>query len=597
MILPEQDEKQIHAGDRNAVKPEDFGLKNDWEPEVSGTGSPDAESPLSDSSVLGSLEENTLWDLENGESSTRELFESSVSFLSSLIIHLLLLIVLLLWSSAIPQGTGTALRIQMEFTEWEEDVETWDEIEDMEAAVLIETEEETGETAEEEILPEDVMETEEPEENASETELETEISDAEKAAEEALESLDLTDASPADPDETGKESPADEWSPTPTRTGEQESWTPMGGGRSFPTGGGIGPRTDAAARRKMLESAGGNDQSERAVERGLAWIARHQQFDPKKRYFGSWSFDLSRFGTPNSGEATSRTAATALALLALMGHGNTREEGQYRQAVQEGIYFLSTQAKSRKDQPGYDFRDSPDSRGMYGHILATLALCEACAIETKKDPNLHQLAKGGILWLLHAQDPNGGGWRYQPHEAGDVSVTAWVVMALKSAQMAGFEIPSSAIVKMDLFMDSIARDEKAQYSYQPGKAPIPSTTAMGLVARVFSGTPKNAKFLDAGTQLISEWGCDESDLYYDYYATLLLRHYGGERWTTWNQEMRDYLILTQMQSGKDEGSWFFTEPEKTNNQIGGRLYTTALAVMILEVYYRYLPIYQEKTAN
>lgn len=176
-------------------------------------------------------------------------------------------------------------------------------------------------------------------------------------------------------------------------------------------------------------------------------------------------------------------------------------------------------------------------------------------------------------------------------------MTAWVVMALKSAQMAGFEIPSSAIVKMDLFMDSIARDEKAQYSYQPGKAPIPSTTAMGLVARVFSGTPKNAKFLDAGTQLISEWGCDESDLYYDYYATLLLRHYGGERWTTWNQEMRDYLILTQMQSGKDEGSWFFTEPEKTNNQIGGRLYTTALAVMILEVYYRYLPIYQEKTAN
>ena len=402
MILPEQDEKQIHAGDRNAVKPEDFGLKNDWEPEVSGTGSPDAESPLSDSSIWGSLEENTLWDLENGKSSTRELFESSVSFLSSLIFHLLLLIVLLLWSSAIPQGTGTALRIQMEFTEWEEDAETWDEIEDMEAAVLIETEEETGETAEEEILPEDVMETEEPEENASETELETEISDAEKAAEEALESLDLTDASPADPNETGKESPADEWSPTPTRTGEQESWTPMGGGRSFPTGGGIGPRTDAAARRKMLESAGGNDQSERAVERGLAWIARHQQFDPKKRYFGSWSFDLSRFGTPNSGEATSRTAATALALLALMGHGNTREEGQYRQAVQEGIYFLSTQAKSRKDQPGYDFRDSPDSRGMYGHILATLALCEACAIETKKDPNLHQLAKGGILWLLHA---------------------------------------------------------------------------------------------------------------------------------------------------------------------------------------------------
>lgn len=524
----------------------------------------------------------------NDADDTRELFESSVSFLSSLIFHLILLLVLLFMSFPVPRGPGRGLSLSVEFTQ-EENEEWFDDL--MESAG-VEIEAESSEDAANAEAPSE-MESNFPDEETVEVEPESESD----PAEEALNALIPENISPTDPTLPGKETPAESYAPEQLQTNTGTSnpnWNERVTGHPLPSGGGIGPRTDAAARGQALAEAGGNAQSESAVEMGLAWIVRHQQYDPEKKYFGSWNFDLSRYGTPNSGEATSRTAATAMALLALLGHGNTREQGPYKKPVQDGIYYLSTQAKARSTQPGYDFRDSPDSRGMYGHILATLTLCEAYAMEENKDPNLRTLAQGGLQWLLYAQNPDGGGWRYQPLEAGDVSVTTWVVMTLKSAQNAGFEIPVSTLAHLELFLDAISSSKKTKYSYQPGKAPIASTTAMGLCARVYTGTARNADFLKDGTQLVSDWGCDETDLYYNYYATLLLRHYGGPLWREWNEEMRDYLVLTQETNGPERGSWFFTEPEKTNNQIGGRLYTTAMAVMILEVYYRYLPIYQEQ---
>ena len=154
-----------------------------------------------------------------------------------------------------------------------------------------------------------------------------------------LEALNQETTKPNDPNQEGEETPTPDGAPqTAEASGNETNWNQqVMVPRSLPAGGGIGPRTDAAGRGKMLEEAGGNDQSEDAVAMGLAWIARHQQFDPEKKYFGSWNFDLSRYGTPKSGEATSRVAATSLALLALLGHGNTREVGEYHKAVQDGI--------------------------------------------------------------------------------------------------------------------------------------------------------------------------------------------------------------------------------------------------------------------
>ena len=88
------------------------------------------------------------------------------------------------------------------------------------------------------------------------------------------------------------------------------------------------------------------------------------------------------------------------------------------------------------------------------------------------------------------------------------------------------------------------------------------------------------------------------DMYYNYYATQAVFQYtGGEGslWREWNDEMRDFLISTQAREGHEKGSWFL--PGDGHNTTGGRLYVTAMATMILEVYYRHMPIYQEKAVE
>jgi hypothetical protein len=66
--------------------------------------------------------------------------------------------------------------------------------------------------------------------------------------------------------------------------------------------------------------------------------------------------------------------------------------------------------------------------------------------------------------------------------------------------------------------------------------------------------------------------------------------YNHPKWPEWNVEMRDFLIATQRRDDHYEGSWDLIDTWGSN--IGGRLYNTAIATMILEVYYRYLPLYQ-----
>ena len=80
-------------------------------------------------------------------------------------------------------------------------------------------------------------------------------------------------------------------------------------------------------------------------------------------------------------------------------------------------------------------------------------------------------------------------------------------------------------------------------------------------------------------------------MYFNYYATQVLHHLGGSGWQRWNLRMRDYLVDTQEQTGHERGSWYFKEAWSDR---GGRLYTTTLSILTLEVYYRYLPMYGER---
>jgi hypothetical protein len=86
----------------------------------------------------------------------------------------------------------------------------------------------------------------------------------------------------------------------------------------------------------------------------------------------------------------------------------------------------------------------------------------------------------------------------------------------------------------------------------------------------------------------------QNNMYYNYYATQVLHHVGGYPWEQWNAVMRDYLVKTQAKAGHEEGSWYF-DGDDMGSRNGGRLYCTAMAAMILEVYYRHLPLYRQQS--
>ncbi len=85
-------------------------------------------------------------------------------------------------------------------------------------------------------------------------------------------------------------------------------------------------------------------------------------------------------------------------------------------------------------------------------------------------------------------------------------------------------------------------------------------------------------------------GPASDSLYYRYYATQAMRNYGGEQWERWNEFNRDELCERQDTEGDAKGSWP-TRNRALEAKAGGRLFMTVLSTLTLEVYYRYMPLY------
>jgi hypothetical protein len=340
-----------------------------------------------------------------------------------------------------------------------------------------------------------------------------------------------------------------------------------------------------------IEKEGGNRATERCVARAKKWLAIHQMPD------GGWSFDLGpcpscRGQCRDSGKlGEARNAATALALLPFLGSGETHKKSKdYKATINNGIQFLVNRMRIT---PQGGALNEPGGN-MYSHGLAAIVLCEAYAMTG--DRNLYVPAKASLTFIVSAQDPKGGGWRYNPRQEGDTSMLGWQLMALKSGQMA--EIPISGKVgrKATLFLDSVQSDGGAIYGYQATDQGSDATVAIGLLSRMYLGWKRDNPALKRGVQWLSRRGPSASNMYYNYYATQVMRHWEGEEWKNWNQQMRDQLIHSQAKQGHEEGSWF-TGGGDLGAPTGGRLYCTAMAAMILEVYYRHMPIYRMRSVE
>jgi hypothetical protein len=364
---------------------------------------------------------------------------------------------------------------------------------------------------------------------------------------------------------------------TPGNFGSGELLTPVGGSPY-----GMLDGRDGELKQALLGD-GATDASELAVARGLRWLAAHQRED------GSWHFNHLQEGNGckycrNPGTHGSTTAATGLALLPFLGAGQTHQKGEYQETVRKALEFLKKRAIATP--LGADLQDGVN---LYSQGIATLALCEAYALT--RDPTLAPTCREAVRFIVNAQDKNGGGWRYFPGQIGDTTVTGWMLMALKSAQLTYIPIQPDVWPATKRYLDGVQDDGGAAYGYQGPTKGDATMTAIGLLCRMYAGWPRQEPALGRGVRTLSKRGPSEHDLYYDYYATQVLRHYGGAEWTDWNLKMREHLIDSQAKEGHATGSWYFKD--KHGDQ-GGRIYNTAMAILILEVYYRHLPIYGQR---
>jgi len=353
-------------------------------------------------------------------------------------------------------------------------------------------------------------------------------------------------------------------------------------------------------REQVAEKLGGSPESERAVEMGLDYLARMQMPD------GSWRLHPPAERTPAAAAAPradglqADTGATGLVLLTFLGAGYDHQRGKYQDTVTRGLdWMIQHQQPSGELHVG----GSLGTR-YYSHAIASIALNEAHAMT--RDPRLREPARRALQFLLDSRDPRDGGWRYQPNRETDTSVTGWGLMALKSGEISGFPIPAEAYQGITKWLDfAQAPGDGSRYAYLPKvnarsnehKRPNEVMTAEALLMRMYLGWNRENPNVREGADYLQEHLPPENmlvsgwrDSYYWYYATQVMYQIQGPHWQQWNQRIRPLLINSQVRSGADMGSW---DPRRDRWGVQyGRIYVTAMHLLILEVYYRHLPLYR-----
>jgi hypothetical protein len=328
----------------------------------------------------------------------------------------------------------------------------------------------------------------------------------------------------------------------------------------------------------LLRDGGGTMQSEEAVERGLEWLSHHQALN------GGWSTDtFPLHGKCDCGDVGEKhdIAATAFGLLPFLGAGEVYPNSRFQKTVQRGLEFLLRQQKEKGN-----FSDNA-----YENALATIAICEAYGLTG--DNRLKGPAQSAANFIVGAQFTDGS-WGYSAGTKGDLSVTGWQFSALKTAYYAKLRVPDATFAQVTKFLEAVADPSGLGYGYNtPGAGR--ATSAVGFLCREYLGwtsrRPELAKGVDNLAKPENFVTREAPAMYYLFYATHVMHHFGGKNWQTWNPKARD-LLLELQDRGTDhshqKGSWF--SPNDDHAKTGGRLMSTSLAILTLEVYYYSVPL-------
>ena len=330
-------------------------------------------------------------------------------------------------------------------------------------------------------------------------------------------------------------------------------------------------------RLKRLSDNGGNEACEDAVLKALRWLQNNQNKN------GSWG-------------QQKPVAMTGLALLAYLGHCETPISEEFGTTVTDGILYLLNNSLQQNGKCASDLRDK---HWCYEHAIATYALsesylfCKAWQLELASE--LKEAVQSGTQWIIENQTQKGG-WDYayaSNGRPGDSSIVAWHLQALKAASTTNLPFPKlkRSISKGLEFLDT-CQNQNGGFGYSPNKKPVGSAnnhfTLTGAGVLCFqqhkgiqnSNARKGIKYLHHNIQF--DFTAQETNLYEHYYASQALINHAGNEWRSYNSLVRNQLLTHQ----KEDGSW----PRSTGpGAHPDPVYSTSLATLMLEVYYRYLP--------
>ena len=428
--------------------------------------------------------------------------------------------------------------------------------------------------------------------------LEEEIEEEETEEEPILEDYEVSDHNETDTNEEFMESEGDPDmnADSPFDDKAFNDVLGIGGGAGGKYGGRMGGS-------RNLRAAGGSG-TEQALKDGLEWLKNHQDED------GKWdSDDFMKHDPPDDqctgpGDPNHDVGNTGLALLAFLGDGHTMRRGQYKDVVSAGMKWLRNQQDPETgllgEQIGHAY--------LYDHSIATLALCEAYYFD--KSPLLKTTAQKAINLITRARNPYGA-WRYDypPTGENDTSVTGWMIFALKSAEEGKLKIDKEAFVGGMNWLDEMTDPGTGRCGYDETGSPSSrveginddypedtgeAMTAVALLCRFFMGQdPKEDAVMKQHAELLRktlpEWDPKKkaNDMYYWYYGSYAMYQMGDPYWKDWNRAMKPAVLESQRKDGAHKGSW---DPIGPWGYAGGRVYSTALMVLCLEVYFRYAKV-------
>jgi hypothetical protein len=313
-----------------------------------------------------------------------------------------------------------------------------------------------------------------------------------------------------------------------------------------------------------------------AVNKGLVWLARVQNSD------GSW------------GDRAVH-ARTGLALMCFLAHGETHLSPNYSQTVIKAFKWLSAEAD----------KGIMGNKKAYEHGIASYAIAEAYGMTQL--PILRRAMEKSIQYVIDGQQNNGGfDYGYRDNGREDMSVSGWNIQALKSAYMSRSRAKglAEAIKKSVIYTKRSHKDsDYGGEFYYSGENTKANMTGIGVVSLQFFGEG-HSKEAKAGIYYISSNRFDAfkkvqkdpgswdkmagENLYGWYYDTQAAFNQQGALWDQWSKVFQVVLIKAQSK----EGYWEIKNKKHgMGPDLNGRVITTCWSLLQLEVFYKYLPTF------